>query len=608
MFRRPGPTKTTRARAAAYATYRKMISKGESKRAGSYKDSERKRKYYRMGNTMNVRRASVSPSLPVAIPVSPAPSRPSSSIPWHRGLATGLGAAIGSRFGGPIGGVIGGTAGTLFSKITGFGDYKVRSNTITMGTDPPVFASDGRGTVVRHREYICDISTPGAAFNIQGFPINAGLNSTFPWLSALAANFEQYCVRGMVFEFKSSSADALNSTNTALGQVIMCTQYNSIAAPFSNKAQMENHEFCTSGKPAQSILHPIECARGETPVSCLYTRNSNIPSTADQRMYDMGVMYIATSGQQAASVIGELWVTYDIELLKPQLVLGGVSVFNNHWQWNSTSSPAVSTITSANGPFGSNTALNPMLPKYGNQSVVLNSGNVIQFPGYTPTTGYPTTGPDICRTGQMFFGAYTFSGGGSAAVGALGMTLGSCFTANNLWNSNANSLFTIPGATTTTVLMSVFSFYRNATIPGAATTMQVTISAGTIPGSPATADLYLVQISDALTLLRSLGVNPNRGLLEPISVTTTTTTSESKDEVKMDQKEDEEEDDEELRRYFARRRARGMTEVLADANTPLSAALTASLPTATTMTTTSTSSTRPMSPPPLPSMKSKAQK
>jgi hypothetical protein len=39
----------------------------------------------------------------------------------------------------------------------------------------------------------------------------------FPWLSNIAQNFESYKLRGLVFEFKSMSGDALTSTNTALG-------------------------------------------------------------------------------------------------------------------------------------------------------------------------------------------------------------------------------------------------------------------------------------------------------------------------------------------------------------------------------------------------------
>lgn len=238
--------------------------------------------------------------------------------PRTKSLFKGIGANVGEAILGTPGRYLGGLAHAAFKKITGHGDYKISSNSIVTGKLPPSFGSRGRAMTIQHREYIGDVFG-STSFAIQSFPVNAGLPTTFPWLSQVAANFEQYCIRGMLFEFKSMSADALNSTNTALGTVIMATQYNSVNPAFTSKAAMENYEFNTSGRPSQSFVHPIECARGETPVSCLYTRNGTVPTGADQRLYDLGVFYIATQGMQAVANIGELHVVYDIELLKPKL-------------------------------------------------------------------------------------------------------------------------------------------------------------------------------------------------------------------------------------------------------------------------------------------------
>nr|QKV51212.1 putative capsid protein [Crucivirus sp.] len=285
-------------------------------------------------------------------PRSLAPKRKKPAARKSSGIASSIGEAVGGFFG-PAGARLGKTAGSMFAKLSGYGDYKVESNSISMGTDPPMFASSGRGTLVRHREFIQDI-VGSTSFNIQGFGINAGLAGTFPWLSQLAVNFEQYVVRGMVFEFKTTSATSLASgTNTAMGTVIMATEYNSSAtnpasggALFSSKAQMENHEFCTSSIPSQSFIHAIECARGETPVSCLYVRPGTVPSGTDQRLYDLGTFEIATVGMQAANIVGELWCTYDIELLKPVLYDAvGLGILTDHYQL------PVATVSTAS-PFG----------------------------------------------------------------------------------------------------------------------------------------------------------------------------------------------------------------------------------------------------------------
>lgn len=121
----------------------------------------------------------------------------------------------------------------------------------------------------------------------------------------------------MVFEFRSMSADALNSTNTALGSVVMCTDYDSADVPFSSKQQMENTEFGVSCKPSSNMIHAIECAPKVTTATELYVRARNIPAGTDIRLYDWGKFYIATSGFQGTNVnCGELWVSYDITLIK----------------------------------------------------------------------------------------------------------------------------------------------------------------------------------------------------------------------------------------------------------------------------------------------------
>jgi len=212
----------------------------------------------------------------------------------------------------------------LIKAITGFGDYRIQSNSlITGGLDPPAVVNsiNNGGFIVRHREYLQDIPAT-VDFSLNMFPINVGIAATFPWLSSMAQSFEQYRVRGMVFEFKSLAFDAVLSTATssALGSVIMATQYNVLDLPFNNKFEMENYVFANSSKPSMNFYHPIECAKVQTTVTELYVRNETVPVGADPRLYDMGRFNIGTVGMQAASgVVGELWVTYEVELFKPKI-------------------------------------------------------------------------------------------------------------------------------------------------------------------------------------------------------------------------------------------------------------------------------------------------
>lgn len=233
-----------------------------------------------------------------------------------------VGARVGAWAGDKLGGFLG--------RITGLGDYTVNSNSL-LGTDPPRVSNGAnlREIIISHREYIGDVVTgPAGSFASSSFLLNPGNSRIFPWLSAVASCFQQYKFRGIVFEFKTMSADALNSTNTALGTVIMASNYNVLQANFASKSEMENTEFSSSCKPSASMYHPIECDPRDTPLTELYIApNGVIPDGGTPQFYDFCNFQIATNGFQASNVnIGELWVTYEIALLKPiQPSIAGVA-------------------------------------------------------------------------------------------------------------------------------------------------------------------------------------------------------------------------------------------------------------------------------------------
>lgn len=260
--------------------------------------------------------------------------------------------------GGKIGMALGGRAGhgiqTLAGKLMGFGDYSVAENTIYMGgmQPPEIVNSVNNGEViVRHREYLGDLKS-SIDFNLQSYYLNPGLSATFPWLCTMSSSFEEYRWRGMVFEFISTSSDAVLSTsaNSSLGTVNLATQYNSVEPLFKNKKEMLNHEFANSCKPSENILHPIECKMSRTPVTQLYVREGPVPPNADERLYDLGVFQIATEGQQVdGGTLGELWCTYEVGLFKARLAteLPVDAILTDHFQlsdWSGTSPLGTTTV------------------------------------------------------------------------------------------------------------------------------------------------------------------------------------------------------------------------------------------------------------------------
>jgi len=209
----------------------------------------------------------------------------------------------------------------------------------------PVMHSTSESTVIRHREYIQDIVSSSTAnnFHLNTFPINPGLSSTFPWLSTIASQYQEYSFKGLLFEFKSTSADAIaSSTNTALGSVMMATHYNPVLPDFTSKTQMLNEHFANDGKPSDNIIHFIECDPKENPFNILYVRNGAVPSNGNIQNYDLGELGVATTGIQGASnVCGELWVSYEVELKKPQASeLSGISNSVVYYQGSSPTTSA----------------------------------------------------------------------------------------------------------------------------------------------------------------------------------------------------------------------------------------------------------------------------
>lgn len=360
----------------------------------------------------------------------------------------------------------------FISNVWGGGDYhmphfRVKANTLSNGASPPQFGFDGRKTIVRHREYIQDIySAPNLVnnytpFSPYVFSINVGLLSTFPWLaSGIGSSYEQYVVKGMIFEFKSTSCDALNSTNTGLGTIIMATQYNSASANFVNKQQMENYEFAQSCKPSESMLHIIECARNETPITELYVRTGAVPTGQDQRLYDLGDFTIASIGQQAQNVnLGELWVTYEIELLKPKLILGefGDDLLYAHYY-------ASSGITTS-AYFGTTP-----LPTASTNFFVTLTGTTITFPANITEGNYLIN--------------YSVIGSLGSPVGPTIAVTSGC-TALKIYNNGANyqASQTASG-----------NFVSQAYITITAGSAVCTLSSGTMPSSVTYMDLVITQI------------------------------------------------------------------------------------------------------------------
>jgi len=243
-------------------------------------------------------------------------------------------------------------ASGIAQTLSGVGDYSVgpapadiTANSLVRplpGPLVPHMHSSAQGIRVTHREYIADmtVGTFASPFTSQ-FVLNPGDSRVFPWLSQVARNFTQWIPMGMAFEMKSTVLSGVNSANPQYGTFNMATNYDVYASLFGNdRVRMLNHFFASSAGPLDSQLHLIECSPDQTPLKLLFVRPqggletevkaveseggiftvADYSATYDARLYDLGrleVLGINAPAGGTGYVVGELWVSYDIMLLKP---------------------------------------------------------------------------------------------------------------------------------------------------------------------------------------------------------------------------------------------------------------------------------------------------
>jgi len=128
------------------------------------------------------------------------------------------------------------------------------------------------------------------------------------------------------------------------------TSYRASDSPPGNKAELLNEFWSGEAVPSEVFVHPIECNPKENPFQIQYVRSGTVPSGDSVLMYDLGTTNLAVSGcQTTGNVLGDLWVTYEIELAKPIV------------DSNTTATPAwlgqyANTTVSPSNIFGSGTA------------------------------------------------------------------------------------------------------------------------------------------------------------------------------------------------------------------------------------------------------------
>ncbi len=173
------------------------------------------------------------------------------------------------------------------------------------------FSGDGK-IVVKHREYIGEIAG-SVAFSATSYSINPGLSSTFPWLSTLAANYESYKFRDLKFEFETEKSTSTN------GSLMMAVDFDAADSAPASKTTLMSYQNAVRSAP----WCPCEYRSSGDDLRKFgvqrYLRSAALASNLDIKTYDVGNLIVATSGNADTTTLGELYVSYEVELHTPQL-------------------------------------------------------------------------------------------------------------------------------------------------------------------------------------------------------------------------------------------------------------------------------------------------
>jgi len=386
-----------------------------------------------------------------------------------------LGGVVGGKFGNAsFGSKLGGKLGSRISRLIGSGDYtsseRVSYNSLfpSASKEGPLssFGSTNSSVRIRHREYLDDVYSGGSnTFSITTWPIQPGLAATFQYLSQIATNFEEYVFHGLVFEYVSTTSPYFSAG--AMGSVVMSCEYDPTLPAYTSKPQMENSDFAISARPDTSMVFGVECK--DQPVSGRYVRTTQVGQPLS--MTDMGNFYLATQTQIAAgTILGELWVTYDIEFRKPHISPARYGLFR---------------ASSLNGP--GNIKINSAYGALLNASIT-GSGSV-----------YTLTFPDA-NIGDIYLIAQKITAVGTgASVAAQSATVGIGSASTNL------TAYTMFQSTTTTAyqayeyaVSSPICIQNNAVVVNSTNgSPTITFTTGTVVGT-LIMDIFIVTIANGI--------------------------------------------------------------------------------------------------------------
>lgn len=190
------------------------------------------------------------------------------------------------------------------------------SKSIRMKKKNPSIKNSANGTtiVVSHTEFVSDIISSGSAYAVTRYAINPGLSASFPWLAALANNYESYKFKSLEYHYKPICA------TTTPGKVIVAIDFDAADSNPTSKLILNSYEGAVSSSPWDLITYKATPKNLNKFGVQRFVRGGAIPTSTDIKTYDIGAVFVGTSNTPSTSTtLGELYVSYTVEFYTPQL-------------------------------------------------------------------------------------------------------------------------------------------------------------------------------------------------------------------------------------------------------------------------------------------------
>lgn len=188
------------------------------------------------------------------------------------------------------------------------------SITVKTRSNAPVVRSTRQGFIVRHREYLQDISSVDSNFRNNALAVNPGVATSFPWLSAIAGRYEFYVFRRLHYVYEPICP------TTTPGSVMMAIDYDAADTPPATKTALMSYRSAVRTAPWDRIRFDALRSDLHKFVEQRHIRLADAPTGTDIKTYDVGNLYFATQSTPASpTTLGELYVEYDVVFYTPQL-------------------------------------------------------------------------------------------------------------------------------------------------------------------------------------------------------------------------------------------------------------------------------------------------